>query len=195
MKIEGDPSFRDGSPKVQWRQWLIIYKDVLKVPWDDIAFQFRQNTGVRISVYQLGRWRKGEQDSKHRQGGSRKAKREGSSFHRGECVRRKTRLVSMAVARADRPVQRRTQPAQRKSMYTVQKRTPILEVVLEIGTMIVRMMKTVARTTMNSGWGRRNPSRRCNGGKLFRSRPLVENPSSHVSLADVHPMRSVELWN
>jgi len=41
MKIEGDPSFRDGSSKVQWRQWLIIYKDVLKVPWDDVAFQFR----------------------------------------------------------------------------------------------------------------------------------------------------------
>jgi hypothetical protein len=35
------PSFRDGSSKVQWRQWLIIYKDVLKDPWDDIAFQFR----------------------------------------------------------------------------------------------------------------------------------------------------------
>jgi hypothetical protein len=33
MEIEGDPSFRDGSSKVQWRQWLIIYKDVLKVPW------------------------------------------------------------------------------------------------------------------------------------------------------------------
>src|SRR5437870_1502938 len=32
MEIEEDPSFRDGSPKVQWRQWLIIYKDVLKVP-------------------------------------------------------------------------------------------------------------------------------------------------------------------
>jgi hypothetical protein len=50
----------------------------------------------------------------------------------------------MAVARADRPVQR-TQPAQ-KSIYTVQKRTPILEVVLEIGAMIVRMMNTAART-------------------------------------------------
>ena len=54
-------------------------------------------------------------------------------------MRRKTRLVSMAVARADRPVQR-TQPAQ-KSMYTVQKRTPILEVVLEIGMVIVRMVE------------------------------------------------------
>jgi len=29
-----------------------------------------------------------------------------------------------------------------------QKRTPILEVVLEIGTMIVRMMKTAARMTV-----------------------------------------------
>ena len=33
-------------------------------------------------------------------------------------------------------------------MYTVQKRTPILEVVLETGTMIVRMTKTAARTTV-----------------------------------------------
>ena len=33
-------------------------------------------------------------------------------------------------------------------MYTVQKRTPILEVVLETGTMIMRMMKTAARTTV-----------------------------------------------
>ena len=33
-------------------------------------------------------------------------------------------------------------------MYTVQKRTPILEVVLETGTMIVRMMNTAARTTV-----------------------------------------------
>jgi hypothetical protein len=33
------------------------------------------------------------------------------------------------------------------------KRTPILEVVLEIGTMIVRMTKTAARTTVKkSGW-------------------------------------------
>ena len=30
----------------------------------------------------------------------------------------------------------------------VQKRTPILEVDLEIGTVIVRMMKTAARTTV-----------------------------------------------
>jgi hypothetical protein len=72
------------------------------------------------------------------------ANKEGSSFHRGECMRRKTRLVNMAVARANRPVQR-TQPAW-KSMYAVQKRTPILEVVLETGTMIVRMMNTAART-------------------------------------------------
>jgi hypothetical protein len=33
-------------------------------------------------------------------------------------------------------------------MYTVQKRTPILEAVLEIRTMIVRMMKTATRTTV-----------------------------------------------
>jgi hypothetical protein len=33
-------------------------------------------------------------------------------------------------------------------MYTVQKRTPTLEVVLETGTMIVRMMRTAARTTV-----------------------------------------------
>jgi hypothetical protein len=99
MTIEGDPSFRDGSSKVHWRRWLIIYKEVLKVPWDDIAFQFRQKTGARIGASQLGRWRKGEQKghtaSKHRQGGSRKAKSEGSSSRRGERVRRKkTRLVS-----------------------------------------------------------------------------------------------------
>jgi hypothetical protein len=31
-------------------------------------------------------------------------------------------------------------------VYTVQKRTPILEMVLETRTMIVRMMKTAART-------------------------------------------------
>jgi hypothetical protein len=36
----------------------------------------------------------------------------------------------------------------RKSMYTVQKSTPILEVVLETRTMKVRMMKTAARTTV-----------------------------------------------
>jgi hypothetical protein len=30
----------------------------------------------------------------------------------------------------------------------------------------------VARTTMNSGGGRRNPSRGCNGCKIFRSKPL-----------------------
>jgi hypothetical protein len=54
----------------------------------------------------------------------------------------------MAVARADWPVQRRTQSAQRKSMYTVQKRTPILEVILETEVMIVRMMKTAAWTTV-----------------------------------------------
>jgi hypothetical protein len=34
--------FRDGSSKASGRQWLIICKDVLNVPWDDIAFQFRQ---------------------------------------------------------------------------------------------------------------------------------------------------------
>jgi hypothetical protein len=50
---------------------------------------------VRISVCQLGRWRKGEQNSsKHRKAGSGKAKREGSSSRRGERVRRKTRLTS-----------------------------------------------------------------------------------------------------
>jgi hypothetical protein len=54
----------------------------------------------------------------------------------------------VAVARVNWPVQRRTQPPQRKSMYTVQKRTPILEVVLEIGTVIVRVAKTAARTTV-----------------------------------------------
>jgi hypothetical protein len=42
-------------------------------------------------------------------------------------------------------------------MYTVQKRTPILEVFSEVRTMIVRMMKTVARTTMNSGGGSSEP--------------------------------------
>jgi hypothetical protein len=36
----------------------------------------------------------------------------------------------------------------RKSMYTVQKSTPILEVVLETRTMKVRLMKTAARTTV-----------------------------------------------
>ena len=30
---------------------MIICKDVLNVPWDDIAFQFRQKAGVRISAY------------------------------------------------------------------------------------------------------------------------------------------------
>ena len=78
-------------------------------------------------------------------------------------------------------------------MYTIQKRTPILEAVLEIGTMIVRMTKWVATKTMNCGGGRRTPSRGCNGGKTFRSKPLMENLSSHLSLADVHPMLSVEL--
>jgi len=29
--------------------------------------------------------------------------------------------------------------------------------------------------------------------EIIRSKPLMENPSSHVSLADIHPMRSVEL--
>ncbi len=48
---KGDPGFRNGSSKVQWKQWLIIYKDVLKVPWDDVAFQFRQKTGARIGIY------------------------------------------------------------------------------------------------------------------------------------------------
>jgi hypothetical protein len=50
MEIEGDPSFRDGSSKVRWRQWPIIYKDVLKVPWDDVALQFRQKTRARVGV-------------------------------------------------------------------------------------------------------------------------------------------------
>jgi hypothetical protein len=76
-----------------------------------------------------------------------------------------------------------------------QKRTPILEVVLEIGTMIVRMVKTAARTTVkrvgdggpadptseDSGeaagitpaslikpqGNRWNPSRGCNSGKRY----------------------------
>jgi hypothetical protein len=53
-----------------------------------------KKTGARIDVSQLGRWRKGEQNGKHRQEGSGKVKREGSSSRRGERVRRKTRLVS-----------------------------------------------------------------------------------------------------
>jgi hypothetical protein len=57
-----------------------------------------KKTGAKIGVYQLGKWRKGEQKgdtvSKHRQGVSKKAKRDRSSSRRGERVRRKTRLTS-----------------------------------------------------------------------------------------------------
>jgi hypothetical protein len=40
IKIEGGPDFKEGekgSPQDIHKQWVLIYKNILKVPWKDIS--------------------------------------------------------------------------------------------------------------------------------------------------------------